>query len=201
MHIKNYFDAWQKLIHNDLTGNFNFWDEYTAEFDVFTRTTIASGARIETEQKKEKSWAEKTSEGIQEFTRDLNEATGVDGPRGQGQGKGSKPLPKIDFRENYGVRIFSCFPQLVSGIDLDHSATDSIATFDVTWSYVKWNPFKMGNIGNRSTINLSVGEFRNEKDGFPFIEDLPPELSGPLTNAVNQGIVTSPLSKASNLLG
>ena len=27
MHIKNYFDAWQELIHNDLTGNFNFWDE------------------------------------------------------------------------------------------------------------------------------------------------------------------------------
>ena len=59
----------------------------------------------------------------------------------------------------------------------------------------------MGNIGNRSTINLSVGEFRNEKDGFPFIEDLPGELSGPLTNAVNQGIVTSPLSKASTVFG
>ena len=48
MHIKNYFDAWQKLIHNDLTGNFNFWNEYTAEFDVFTRTTIASGASLDT---------------------------------------------------------------------------------------------------------------------------------------------------------
>ena len=59
----------------------------------------------------------------------------------------------------------------------------------------------MGNIGNRSTVNLSVGEFRNEKDGFPFLEDLPEELSGPLTGAVNQGINTSPLSKASNLLG
>ena len=202
MHIKNYFDAWQKLIHNDLTGNFNFWNEYTAEFDVFTRTTIASGASLDTgKDNGEKPWADKVSEGIQEFTRDLNEATGVDGPRGQGQGRGSKPIPKIEFRENYGVRIFNCFPQLVSGIDLDHSATDSIATFDVTWSYVKWNPFKMGNIGNRSTINLSVGEFRNEKDGFPFLEDLPPELGGPLTNAVNQGVVTSPLSKASNLLG
>ena len=202
MHIKNYFDAWQILIHNDLTGNFNFWNEYTAEFDVFTRTTIASGASLDTgKDNGEKPWADKVSEGIQEFTRDLNEATGVDGPRGQGQGRGSKPIPKIEFRENYGVRIFNCFPQLVSGIDLDHSATDSIATFDVTWSYVKWNPFKMGNIGNRSTINLSVGEFRNEKDGFPFLEDLPPELGGPLTNAVNQGIVTGPLSKASNLLG
>ena len=202
MHIKNYFDAWQKLIHNDLTGNFNFWNEYTAEFDVFTRTTIASGASLDTgKDNGEKPWADKVSEGIQEFTRDLNEATGVDGPRGQGQGRGSKPIPKIEFRENYGVRIFNCFPQLVSGIDLDHSATDSIATFDVTWSYVKWNPFKMGNIGNRSTINLSVGEFRNEKDGFPFLEDLPQELGGPLTNAVNQGIVTGPLSKASNLLG
>ena len=59
----------------------------------------------------------------------------------------------------------------------------------------------MGNLGNRSEINLSIGELRNEKDGIPFIEDLPPELSGPLTNAVNQGINTSPLSKGSNLLG
>ena len=40
-----------------------------------------------------------------------------------------------------------------------------------------------------------------EIDGIPFLEDLPPELGGPLTNAVNQGIVTGPLSKASNLLG
>ena len=201
MHIKNYFDAWQKLIHNDLTGNFNFWDEYTAEFDVFTRTTLASGARLETAGEGEKGWADKVSEGIQEFTQDLNEATGVDGPRGQGQGRGTKPIPKLRFADNYGVRIFSCFPQIVGGIDLDHSANDSIATFDVTWSYVKWNPFKMGNIGNRSTINLSVGEFRNEKDGFPFIEDLPPELSGPLSGAIGQGINTGPLSKASNLFG
>ena len=35
MDIKNYFDAWQKLIYNDLTGNFNFYNEYTADFDVF----------------------------------------------------------------------------------------------------------------------------------------------------------------------
>ena len=200
MHIKNYFDAWQKLIHNDLTGNFNFWDEYTAEFDIFTRTTIASGAKIETGDD-DKNWADKVSEGIQEFTHELNEATGVDGPRGFGQGRGTKPIPKMNFRESYGVRIFSCFPQIVGNIDLSHDAKDSIATFDVTWAYVKWNPFKMGNIGNRSTVNLSVGEFRNEKSGFPFLEDLPPELGGPLTNAVNQGIVTGPLSKASNLLG
>ena len=200
MHIKNYFDAWQKLIHNDLTGNFNFWDEYTAEFDIFTRTTIASGAKIETGDD-DKNWADKVSEGIQEFTHELNEATGVDGPRGFGQGRGTKPIPKMNFRESYGVRIFSCFPQIVGNIDLSHDAKDSIATFDVTWAYVKWNPFKMGNIGNRSTVNLSVGEFRNEKSGFPFLEDLPPELGGPLTNAVNQGITTGPLSKASNLLG
>ena len=56
-------------------------------------------------------------------------------------------------------------------------------------------------LGNRSTINLAVGEFRNEKDGFPFIDDLPPELSGPLTGAIGQGINTGPLSKGSNLLG
>ena len=200
MHIKNYFDAWQKLIHNDLTGNFNFWDEYTAEFDIHTRTTIASGANDLAKPKK-LTTAEKISQGIKDFTSDIDKATGVDGPRGKDLGAGTKPLPQIDFRENYGVRVFSCFPQIVGELALAHDASDSILTFDVTWSYVKWNPFKMGNIGNRSTVNLSVGEFRNEKDGFPFLEDLPPELSGPLTGAVNQGINTGPLSKASNLFG
>ncbi len=199
MHIKNYFDAWQKLIHNDLTGNFNFWDEYTAEFDVHTRTTIASGSRID--KPKEPSTADKISQGIKDFTSDINKATGVDGPRGQGKGAGTKPLPNISFRENYGVRVFSCFPQIVGELSLAHDASDSILTFDVTWSYVKWNPFKIGNIGNRSTINLSVGEFRNEKDGFPFLEDLPQELSGPMTEGLNQNILTSPLSKGSNLFG
>ena len=199
MHIKNYFDAWQKLIHNDLTGNFNFWDEYTAEFDVHTRTTIASGARVE--KPKEPTTADKISQGIKDFTSDIDKATGVDGPRGKDQGAGTKPLPQIDFRENYGVRVFNCFPQIVGELSLAHDAADSILTFDVTWSYVKWNPFKMGNIGNRNTVNLSVGEFRNEKDGFPFLEDLPQELAGPMTAGLNQNILTSPLSKGSNLFG
>ena len=92
-------------------------------------------------------------------------------------------------------------PQIVSNIDLSHDGGGNIATFTVTWQYEKWNPFKMGNVGNRSTINLAVGEFRNEKDGFPFIEDLPPELAGPLTGAIGQGINTGPMSKFSNLLG
>ena len=206
MHIKNYFDAWQKLIHNDLTGNFNFWDEYTAEFDIHTRTTISSGASLKKDNPEiEKTRAEKISEGIKDFTKDLNDATGFETARGTGKGedigKGSKPLPKMSFRDNYGVRVFRCFPQIVGELALAHDASNSILTFDVTWSYVKWNPFKMGNIGNRSTVNLSVGEFRNEKDGFPFLEDLPEELSGPLTGAVNQGITTGPLSKASNLFG
>ena len=203
MHIKNYFDAWQKLIYNDMTGNFNYYDEYTAEFDVFTRTTISAGANLDTDDADgaPMSRAEKISQGIKDFTKEFNDATGVEGPRGSDLGKGAITIPTVDFRENYGVRVFECFPQIVGGIDLAHDATDSIATFDVTWSYRKWNPFKMGNIGNRSTINLSVGEFRNEKDGFPFLEDLPEELSGPLTGAVNQGIVTGPLSNASNFLG
>ena len=206
MHIKNYFDAWQKLIHNDLTGNFNFWDEYTAEFDIHTRTTISSGASLKKDNPEiEKTRAEKISEGIKDFTKDLNDATGFETARGTGKGedigKGSKPLPKMSFRDNYGVRVFRCFPQIVGELALAHDASNSILTFDVTWSYVKWNPFKMGNIGNRSTVNLSVGEFRNEKDGFPFLEDLPEELSGPLTSAVGQGINTGPLSKASSLFG
>ena len=203
MKIKTFFDAWQKLIYNDMTGNFNYMDEFTSEFDIFTRQTIASGAVMKkgtsTDKHKTQDWATNLSNDIKGFTKKVDKFFGTDGPR-EGKQVGKNKIPAVEFRNNYGVKIFECFPQIVSSIELGHT-NSGIAEFSVTWSYKKWNPFKMGNVGNRSQINLAVGEFRNEKDGFPFLEDLPPELSGPLTGAVNQGITTGPLSNASNLLG
>ncbi len=200
MKIKNFFDAWQKLIWNDLTGNFNYYDEYASEFDIFTRATIASGGSLKAgSMDKARPGAEQLSSDLKKGTAWLNKATGVDGPREGNQAKNN--MPTVEFRNNYGVKIFQCFPQIVGSIDLGHGNSNSIAEFNVTWSYKKWNPFKMGDVGNRSQINLAVGEFRNEKDGFPFLEDLPGELSGPLTGAMNQGIVTGPLSNASNIFG
>ena len=199
MKIKNFFDAWQKLIWNDLTGNFNYYDEYVSEFDIFTRATIADGGTIKPQEMKKHTKADKLSSDLKAGTAWLNEATGVDGPRAGDQAKNKQPT--LEFRNNYGVKIFQCFPQIVGSIDLAHGSSNSISEFNVTWAYKKWNPFKMGDVGNRSQINLAVGEFRNEKDGFPFLEDLPGELSGPLTGAMNQGINTGPLSQASNLFG
>ena len=201
MHIKNFFDAWQKLIYNDLTGNFNFYNEYTSHFDVHTRTTSSVGGQTADIKPKTEAepWATDLSNKIKDATSKFDELTGQDKPRDQSQSQFKKPI--VDFRDNYGVKIFECFPSVVGTIDLGHDAASNVSTFDVTWSYRKWNPFKMGNLGNRSEVNLSIGELRNEKDGFPFLEDLPPELAGPLTGAVNQGINTSPMSKASNLLG
>ena len=199
MHIKNYFDVWQKLIYNDLTGNFNFYNEYTSEFDVFARASVAGNVKTTgSTAHKTGGLVDEISGKIKDATKKFNEMTGVDGPR---DGNQAQTIPVVTFRETYGVRIFDCFPQTVGGISFDHGAVNSIATFDVTWSYLKWNPFKLGNIGNRSTINLAIGEFRNEKDGFPFLEDLPEELSGPLSSAVNQGVTTGPMSNFSNLLG
>jgi len=201
MHIKNYFDAWHKLIYNDLTGNFNFYNEYTATFDVFTRTTHAVGGVTADIAPKNKAqeWAQNLSDGIKDVTSRFNAVTGHETPRDGSQSQFK--IPTVDFRENYGVRIYECFPSTIGSIDLGHDSASNVASFDVTWSYKKWNTFKMGNLGNRSEVNLTVGEFRNEVDGFPFLEDLPPEIGGPLTNAVNQGINTSTFSKASNLLG
>ena len=203
MKIKNYFDAWQKLIWNDLTGNFNYLDEYTSNFDIFTRATIAEGGTMKagtsTDKHETKDWATDLSGKIKGFTKEVDKFFGTDGPR-DGKQVGKSKIPAVEFRNNYGVKIFDCFPQLVGAIDLSHAGS-GIAEFQVTWAYRKWNPFKMGDVGNRSQINLAVGEFRNEKDGFPFLEDLPPELSGPLTGALNQGITTGPMSNLSNLLG
>jgi len=199
MKIKNFFDAWQKLIWNDLTGNFNYYDEYVSDFDIFTRATIANGGSLKPQEMRKNKTADEISGAIKDATASFNKTTGVDGPRAGDQAANNRPT--VEFRNNYGVKIFQCFPQIVGSIDLAHGSSNSICEFNVTWAYKKWNPFKMGDVGNRSRINLAVGEFRNEKDGFPFLEDLPGELSGPLTGAMNQGIVTGPLSQASNLFG
>ena len=197
MHIKNFFDAWQKLIYNDLTGNFNYYDEYISEFDVFTRGTVTSGGMMP--GKKKATGAAAVSQKISEGTAKFNSDTGVENPRNADQAL--HPRPKLQFINTYGVKVMQCWPQIVSSIDLGHASTNAPAEFSVTWAYKKWNAFNMGNIGKRGEINLAVGEFRNEKDGFPFLEDLPQELAGPLSGAMNQAVVTSPLSKASNVLG
>ena len=211
MTIKRFFDAWQKLIINDMTGNFNYMDEYQSDFNVYTRSTISraslkgasdTGSMVTPPAKEDaKSFPGNISSMIKDATAKFNELTGVPDPPSNKNASNHGSVPAVTFADTYGIKVFNCWPQTVGSIDLSHDATDQIGTFDVTWAYTKWSPFKMGNLGNRSEVNLSIGEFRNEKDGFPFLEDLPAELSGPLTGAVNQGIVTSPLSKASNLLG
>ena len=201
MKIKNFFDAWQKLIYNDLTGNFNYYDEYISEFDIFTRGVIAtnSGHGRAKGKKDKPGMADKISGVIKEGTAAVNDWTGVENPRSASQA--TKPRPTLRFMNTYGVKIMQCWPQIVSSIDLGHASTNAPAEFSVTWAYKKWNTFNMGDIGKRGQVNLAVGEFKNEKDGFPFLEDLPNELAGPLSGAVNQGINTSSLSKASNLFG
>jgi len=203
MGIKKFFDQWQKLIWNDMTGNFNYYDEYVSEFDVFTRSSVvakhkAGGVEGMGTGTPPKKFPDNVSGMIKDATAKFDELTGSTpaspDPR-------NKPAPKTVFANTYGVKVLQCWPQTVGSISLAHDATDQIGTFDVTWAYTKWNPFKMGDIGNRSAVSLSVGEFRNEKDGFPFLEDLPPELSGPLTGALGQAVTTGPLSNLSNLLG
>ena len=198
MKIKNFFDAWQKLIYNDLTGNFNYYDEYTSHFDVYTRGTVTTGKAMKP-GKKTGAGTHPVSKAISEGTAKFNKDTGVENPRHQAQAL--HPKPQLQFINTYGVRVLQCWPQIVSSIDLGHASTNAPAEFSVTWAYKKWNTFNMGDIGKRGEINLAVGEFRNEKDGFPFLKDLPQELAGPLSGAMNQGINTGPLSKASNLFG
>ena len=95
-------------------------------------------------------------------------------------------VPRIEFNRTYGCRVFECWPQTVGSVDLSHDGGGSVATFDVTWAYHKWAPFKMEGVGSRSNINLNVGLMRNEKDGIP----LESTIQLYVNYCVNQGNVT-----------
>ena len=187
MEIKNFFDQWQTLIYNTLSGNFNYYNEYTSSFDIFSTTTV--GNSIPKTKSEPQNTAQKIAQTIQNATQAVDEFFGSNDSRIK-KDRFNVTKKNVD---NYGVRIFDCWPATVSQIELDHGATDQIGTFDVTWAYSKWVPFGFSGISPRGSINLSIGEFRMEKDGIPFVEDLPPELAGPLSGAIDQGISTAPI--------
>ena len=73
---------------------------------------------------------------------------------------------------------------------------DQIGRLDVTWAYKSWDAFGFSVSGRGQDVPLSIGEVRNEKDGFPFLEDLPPELGGPLTEGLTGAINAIPIGRA-----
>ena len=189
MEIKNFFDQWQTLIYNTLSGNFNYYNEYISSFDIFSTTTVGDSILKGKKAAEDQNLAQKISGAIQDVTAKVDEFFGSNDTRIK------KDRYNITSQEvdNYGVRIFDCWPQTVGQIELDHNANDQVGQFDVTWAYSKWVPFGFSGISPRGGINLSIGEFRMEKDGIPFVEDLPPELAGPLSGAIDQGISTAPI--------
>ena len=185
MKIKKFFDAWQKLIFNDITGNFNYYDEYISDFDIYTRSSIFSG-----KHKEPAGGTFDDNNWIKQGTEFLNKHTG------QGKHKNAKfKLPIMEFRNTYGVKVMQCWPQIIGSIDLGHASTTTIAEFNVTWAYKKWNTFNLGEIAKTGgQINLNTGIYLDSGDGIPFIQDLPAELSGPITDSADQALLNSPIA-------
>ena len=198
MHIKKFFDAWQKLIFNDITGNFNYYKEYTSEFDIFTRSVVGTG---ESHDAHEPNWFEKGEEAVRKGTAWVNKWTGNrrgGGPKSMSEAKN----PAMKFRNTYGVKVMECWPQIVGSVDLGHASTNSIAEFTVTWAYKKWNTFNLGDIGKRTQINLSNSVLYEKGDGIPFVQDLPQELRGPLTQSADSALAgNSTMTRGASALG
>ncbi len=101
----------------------------------------------------------------------------------------------MEFQNTYGVKVMQCWPQIVGALDLGHASTNSIAEFNVTWAYKKWNTFNLGEIAKTGgQINLNTGIYLDSGDGIPFIQDLPAELSGPITDSADQALLNSPIA-------
>ena len=199
MHIKKFFDAWQKLIFNDITGNFNYYAEYTSEFDIFTRSVVGAG---EAADEQDKNPFEKGQDSFRDFVEDVNKYSGLQGRNGGPHRTYSDyKYPKMEFRNTYGVKVMECWPQIVGSVDLGHASTNSIAEFTVTWAYKKWNTFNLGEIGKRGQVNLSNSVLHEKGDGIPFVQDMPQELRGPLTQAADQSIMSQPLQRGFAVTG
>ena len=198
MEIKNFFDQWQNLIMNPMTGNLNYYNEYTSSFDVFSlhnigKKVIRTGDGASRDSKY--SWVNELQDTVRKASAKVDEFLG--GPAEQRLTGQFDPHRRIQLENrpvrNYGVRIHGCFPAVVSQIDFSHDATDQIGTFDVTWAYSKWVGYGFSGLSRQGDISLSVGEIRQEKDGLPFVEDLPLGLDGTIGGALDQGITTAPI--------
>ena len=200
MELKNFFDQWQNLIWNPMTGNFNYYNEYTSSFDVFSLHRIGSSKRdtADTGLGSKYAWANEAAKQIKEASKWVDEKLGG-GPARIDENDQFNPDRRYNLLSqpvtNYGVRIHNCFPAIVGEISFDHSATDQIGMFDVTWAYSKWVGFGFSGLSRSGQINLSIGELRMEKDGLPFIEDLPLGLDGVGRDIIDQGITTAPIGK------
>ena len=197
MAIKKFFDTWQKLIYNDLTGNMNYYSEYIGSMEILTQKTVAlqQGPSPGSSDKSD-NFFQKLQKGVKKFTKSYEDFFRGDNENPIDGLDSQAPEVKTQVIDTYGVKVFECWPSIVGTIQMGHGMIDQIGKIDVTWAYRTWQTFGFGDVSARGgAIPMSIGQLRNEKDGFPFLEDLPPELGGPLTEGLTSGINSIPVGK------
>ena len=132
---------------------------------------------------------------------DIDALSGMNTTGGPPRTYSDYKYPKMEFRNTYGVKVMECWPQIVGSVDLGHASTNSIAEFTVTWAYKKWNTFNLGEIGKRGQVNLSNSVLHEKGDGIPFVQDMPQELRGPLTQAADQNIMSQRMQRGFAITG
>ncbi len=84
-------------------------------------------------------------------------------------------------RVTYAVRLYECYPQLISGIDYSYDANDKIVEVPVTMNFRTWKNLTLDQI-NGATIGQAVGDkptIKASKDFGLFggiLSKLPPEI-------------------------
>ena len=91
MRERSYFEMWQNAAYSNTTHNFNFYDNYVSDMNIFQLGSFES----------------------------RNERDDI----------------------TYGVKLFDCFPKIVSKVDYAHTANE-IQTFSVTFEYRNWVNYK-----------------------------------------------------------
>ncbi len=100
----------------------------------------------------------------------------------------------------YGVRLYECYPQTISGIDYSYGATDQVVKVPVTFNFRNWRNLTTEQV-NGATIGKSYGDIPTVKASNEFglfggiLNKLPPELRRAGRDVLSQVKRSAPIGR------
>lgn len=123
MYLRTFFNFWHDVIHDKVTGDFNYSNHYTSDILIYQYAT----QQAETQQKNRQDHSASSENQFYEK------------PPNQFQLQ-LELDPVADYLQKpiYGVRLIECYPKLIGEIELGYAQNDTYMKQTVDFAYRKW---------------------------------------------------------------